>query len=239
MIYYILLMVSIVFADQLTKWLAVISLKGEESFPFWRDVFHFTYVENTGSAFGMLKDHRWVFMSVSTVVIIAALLIFFIYYKKLTPLMRWAISFLVAGGIGNMIDRVFLGYVVDFLDFTLIDFAVFNVADSVVCIGAGLFILWYILDAINEYKQKKAEASKKPALDAEKEIKADVNVKTDAASNSAVSDIEENAETSFGIEEKVEGDAEETENVENVETAEKTEGCESSSEENAESGKES
>jgi hypothetical protein len=138
-----------------------------------------------------------------------------------------------------MIDRVFLGYVVDFLDFTLIDFAVFNVADSFVCIGAGLFILWYILDAINEYKQKKAEASKKPAVDAEKEIKADVNVKTDAASDSAVSDIEENAETSFGIEEKVEGDAEETENVENVETAEKTEGCESSSEEKAESGKES
>ena len=74
-------MVSIVFADQLTKWLAVISLKGEESFPFWEGVFHFTYVENTGSAFGMLKDHRWVFMSVSTVVIVAALLIFFIYYN--------------------------------------------------------------------------------------------------------------------------------------------------------------
>ena len=60
------------------------------------------------------------FRKIFTFTIVAALLIFFIYYKKLTPLMRWAISFLVAGGIGNMIDRVFLGYVVDFLDFTLI-----------------------------------------------------------------------------------------------------------------------
>lgn len=196
MIYYILLMVSIVFADQLTKWLAVICLKGEESYPFWKDVFHFTYVENTGSAFGMLKDHRWVFMSVSTVVIIAALLIFFIYYKKLTPLIRWAISFLIAGGIGNMIDRVFLGYVVDFLDFTLIDFAVFNVADSFVCIGAGLFILWYILDAVNEYKQKKAEKLVL-AEDGDVEAKPEAEeVKAEAATKETVSDIEDNTETS-------------------------------------------
>ena len=192
-------MVSIIFADQLTKWLAVINLKGEESFPFWKDVFHFTYVENTGSAFGMLKDHRWVFMSVSTVVIIAALLIFFIYYKKLTPLMRWAISFLIAGGIGNMIDRVFLGYVVDFLGFTLIDFAVFNVADSFVCIGAGLFVLWYILDAINDYNQQKMKK-----LAVEEISDGGVSVATEAgvekavavtASEDSASDIEDNVET--------------------------------------------
>lgn len=157
MIYYILLMISIVFLDQLTKWLAVICLKGEESFPLWEGVFHFTYVENTGSAFGMLKDHRWVFMIISTVVIIAFAAIFVAYYKKLTPLMKWAISFLIAGGIGNMIDRIALGYVVDFFDFTLIDFAVFNVADSFVCIGAGLFVLWFILDSIHEMKAKKTE----------------------------------------------------------------------------------
>lgn len=196
MIYYILLMVSIVFADQLTKWLAVISLKGEESFPFWEGVFHFTYVENTGSAFGMLKDHRWVFMSVSTVVIVAALLIFFIYYKKLTPLMRWAISFLVAGGIGNMIDRVFLGYVVDFLDFTLIDFAVFNVADSFVCIGAGLFVLWYVLDAVNEYKQKKIASLAKAEIGDVKEINDEENINIGNSADEATSDIEENTETS-------------------------------------------
>ncbi len=155
MIYYILLAVSIVFLDQLTKWLAVISLKGAESYPLWEGVFHFTYVENTGSAFGMLKDQRWVFMLASTVIIVAFSVIFALYYKKMSHLLRTAVVFMVAGGIGNMIDRIFVGYVVDFFDFTLIDFAVFNVADSFVCIGAGLFVLWYIIDTVREMKKGK------------------------------------------------------------------------------------
>ena len=160
MIYWFLLMIAMVFADQLTKWLAVILLKGEGSFPLWKGVFHFTYVENTGSAFGMLKDARWVFMSLSVVLIVGLLAFFVYYYKKITPLMRLACIMIVAGGIGNMIDRVLVGYVVDFFDFTLIDFAVFNVADSFVCVGAGLFILWYILDSVKEYKEsKKAKLS--------------------------------------------------------------------------------
>ena len=66
-------------------------------------------------------------------------------------------AFIIGGGIGNMIDRVFLGYVVDFLDFTLINFAVFNVADSCVCIGAGIMALWLILDMIKEMKADKAK----------------------------------------------------------------------------------
>jgi signal peptidase II len=196
MIYYVLLMVSIVFADQLTKWLAVINLKGEESFPFWEGVFHFTYVENRGSAFGMLKDHRWVFMTASTVIIIASLFIFFYYYKKLTPLMRWAIAFIVAGGIGNMIDRVFLGYVVDFLDFTLIDFAVFNVADSFVCIGAGLLFLWYLFDIVNEFRMKKKEKLALANGGAEEAKQEAVELSSENCTKEESSDIEENAETS-------------------------------------------
>lgn len=148
-------MIAMVFADQLTKWLAVINLKGEGSFPLWEGVFHLTYVENTGSAFGMLKDHRWVFMSLSVVLIIGLLAFFVYFYKSLSPIMRCACSMIIAGGIGNMIDRVLVGYVVDFFDFTLIDFAVFNVADSFVCVGAGLFILWFILDSVKEEKAKK------------------------------------------------------------------------------------
>ena len=148
-------MIAMVFADQLTKWLAVIHLKGEGSFPLWEGVFHFTYVENTGSAFGMLKDSRWVFMSMSVVLIVGLLAFFIYYYKKLSILVRLSSSMIIAGGIGNMIDRVLVGYVVDFFDFTLINFAVFNVADSFVCIGAALFILWYIIDTVKEYKQKK------------------------------------------------------------------------------------
>ena len=155
MVYWFLFMIAMVFSDQLTKWLVVIKLKGEGSFPLWEGVFHFTYVENTGSAFGMLKDHRWVFMSMSVILIVGLLAFFIWFYKSLSPLMRCACSMIIAGGIGNMIDRVLVGYVVDFFDFTLIDFAVFNVADSFVCIGAGLFVLWFIIDSVKEYRQKK------------------------------------------------------------------------------------
>ena len=156
MIYWFLIMVGMVFADQITKWLAVILLKGKESFPLWEGVFHFTYVENTGAAFGILKDQRWVFMILSTVMIAAFLVYFVTQYKNTDNLFRAAVSMVIAGGIGNMIDRSTLGYVVDFLDFTLIDFAVFNVADSFVCVGAGLFVLWVILDTIKSFKTKKA-----------------------------------------------------------------------------------
>ncbi len=150
-------MLAIVIVDQVSKWLAVICLKGNESFPLWEGVFHLTYVENTGSAFGMLKDHRWVFMTISTVIILIFTFLLFKYYKKINNLLRVSVAFLIAGGVGNMIDRTLLGYVVDFFDFVLIDFAVFNVADSFVCIGAGLLCLWYILDVIREYKESKTK----------------------------------------------------------------------------------
>ena len=81
----IAIIVGIVGIDQLTKWLAVIYLQGEPSFPLWREVLHFTYVENTGMAFGMLKDHRWVFMVFSTVSIIALL----VYLFRFRPQSRW------------------------------------------------------------------------------------------------------------------------------------------------------
>lgn len=142
--------------DQLSKWLAVVYLQGEPSFPLWKDVLHFTYVENTGMAFGMLKDHRWVFMVFSTVAIIGLS----IYLFRFRPEGRWmqiAMAMIIGGGIGNMIDRIFLGYVVDFIDFTLINFAVFNIADSFVCVGAGIMILCLVIDLIKEIKMERAQ----------------------------------------------------------------------------------
>ena len=152
----IAIIVGIVGIDQLTKWLAVIYLQGESSFPLWREVLHFTYVENTGMAFGMLKDHRWVFMVFSTVSIIALL----VYLFRFRPQSRWMqvpMAMIVGGGIGNMIDRIFLGYVIDFIDFTLIDFAVFNIADSFVCVGAGILIVYLLIDLFREIKLERAK----------------------------------------------------------------------------------
>ena len=155
MIYTILIIVLSVAADQLTKYLAVTHLAGRESFPFLENILHFTYVENRGAAFGMLANHRWVFMVVSTVAIVLVAVWMF-RDKTCGPWMKSAAALIVGGGIGNMIDRISRGFVVDFVDVRCIPFwkYVFNVADIFVCVGCGLFILYVLL---YETRTKKAE----------------------------------------------------------------------------------
>ena len=155
---WLVIMVLIVFADQLTKYLTILFLKPVGDVPLWQDVFHLTYVENRGAAFGMLDDQRWVFLVISTVAIVA-ILVYLIWKKPTDKLQCLSLCFIVGGGIGNMIDRIALGYVVDFIYVALIDFAVFNIADCFVCVGVGLLIYLTVLDVIRETKaQKKQEA---------------------------------------------------------------------------------
>ena len=155
------IILGVVCLDQLTKWLAVIFLEGEASFPLWQDVFHLTFVKNPGAAFGMLSNSRWVFMVTSTVAIVAVIF----YLIKYRPQNKWlvvALCMIAGGGIGNMIDRVLLGYVVDFFDFTLINFAVFNVADSFVCVGAAILVVYMLMDIISDYKKSKESSKDDP-----------------------------------------------------------------------------
>lgn len=162
MLIWLAIIVVTVFLDQITKYLTILYLKPIDTLPLWEDVLHLTYVENTGAAFGMMKDSRWIFMVTSTLAIIGILgyMIYRVYIKK--EKMPWmealSLSFIVGGGIGNMIDRTLLGYVVDMIDFRLINFAVFNVADSFVCVGAGLMILYLILEMVKEARAEKATA---------------------------------------------------------------------------------
>ena len=160
MLIWLAVIIVTVFLDQLTKYLTVLHLKPIDTLPIIEDVFHLTYVENTGAAFGMMKDARWVFMITSTVAIVGILIYMFrrTYVKK--EKMPWmealSLSLIVGGGIGNMIDRTVLGYVVDMIDCRFINFAVFNVADSFVCVGAGLMVLYLIVLTVKEYKAEKA-----------------------------------------------------------------------------------
>ncbi len=142
---YFLLVVAVIALDQITKILAVKYLMPISTVPIIKDVLHLTYVENTGAAFGILQNHRWVFMVISTIMIILMFFVMVKYKKHLHPLMNIGLSFVFGGGIGNMIDRTLSGFVVDFIDFTLIDFAVFNIADTFICIGVGFMILDVIL----------------------------------------------------------------------------------------------
>lgn len=146
--------------DQVTKTFAIEFLAGKGSFELIPGIFRFTYVENDGAAFGMLADNRWIFMILSTIGI-CAMLVYLWKFRPDSRLACTALSMVIGGGIGNMIDRVAYGYVVDFLDFCAFPSVwmwVFNVADAFVCVGAGLLILWLILSMIDEHKQKKSQA---------------------------------------------------------------------------------
>lgn len=151
-IFYSAIILGGILLDQLSKLLVVKLLKPVFSVPLWKDVLHFTYVENDGAAFGMLDNHRWVFMVISTVAIIG--LSVYLYLGRCeNHLYEVGVAMIISGGIGNMIDRLAYGYVVDFIDFCLIDFAVFNIADCFVCIGAGLLILALVLEIIKESRK--------------------------------------------------------------------------------------
>lgn len=141
-------------ADQVTKYLAATYLTRVPTVPLIEGVLHLTYVENEGAAFGILKDKPWIFL-VSSTVLIAVLLGLLLSKKLPNRLYEWGVLLVISGGIGNMIDRLSLRYVVDFIDFRLINFAVFNGADSFVCVGAGILALALILDIVKEAKEKK------------------------------------------------------------------------------------
>lgn len=122
-------------------------------------VLNFRLVLNDGAALGMLDNARWVFLVLSTVAIIA-ILVYLFWKKPQNKLLLVALTLVTGGGIGNMIDRVWLGYVVDFIDFCALPklwMWVFNVADSCVTVGAGVLALWMIIDLVKDIRREKAE----------------------------------------------------------------------------------
>ena len=137
-------------ADQWTKHLAVLHLKGQPAVPLIDGVFQLNYIENRGAAFGIIQG-RQLFFVVCTVVITLAVLYLCVKMPceaKYNPL-RFCAVLIWSGAAGNMIDRLRLDYVVDFFDFCLIDFPVFNVADCyvvVACILFAVLILFYYRD---------------------------------------------------------------------------------------------
>lgn len=142
MLFYIVC-VLIIISDIVTKRLAVYFLSGVSTIPIIKDIVHFTYVENKGAAFGILQNHRWIFITLS-IIIIAAILLFKIRNKAKARFLDLGLSFVLGGAVANLIDRIFIGYVIDFIDFRIIDFPVFNIADIFVVIGAIMLSIFYI-----------------------------------------------------------------------------------------------
>ncbi|RKI39834.1 signal peptidase II [bacterium D16-51] len=146
--------------DQVTKHLAVIHLKGQEPFPFIQDVFELQYLENFGAAFGVLQNQRILLLAVTSIVL---LLLCFLYWKipagkRYFP-MQCTIVLIAAGAVGNLIDRLLQGYVVDFFYFKLIDFPIFNVADCYVVIAAFFAVVligfYYKEEELTFWKKEK------------------------------------------------------------------------------------
>ena len=135
-LFYGLFVLGIVALDQWTKFLVLenIPLHGHvDAIP---GVFHLTYVQNTGAALSSFEGMRWLFVAVFALLTVA---LAYEYFKKPMPFSgfeRWCIVAVYAGGLGNIIDRVRLGYVVDMIDVDFMEFAVFNVADCFVTCGA-------------------------------------------------------------------------------------------------------
>lgn len=140
--------------DQWTKYLAVTNLKGQEPIVLWEGVFEFLYSENRGAAFGMLQGKQGFFFLVGAVVLIAAVYIMYRMpvNKEYLPL-QICLFLIVAGAVGNMIDRITLGYVVDFLYFKLIDFPIFNMADCYVTVATALTMILILF----HYKEEDLE----------------------------------------------------------------------------------
>ena len=138
---FLLVAVLGVIFDQLTKYIVVQKFPEiGDTFPIWQNVFHFTYVINTGAAFsffrGQVEILRWISLIVSVV-----LIIFVWYSPKMSFLEQLGYGFILSGAIGNGIDRFLFGYVVDFLDFRLINFPVFNLADVAINIGVIILLI--------------------------------------------------------------------------------------------------
>lgn len=152
-----LLAILLVILDQITKLIATSLLEENVPVVLIEGFFRFRLIFNPGAAFGSMQNARWIFMTFSSIAIVAmfAYLFYASFVSPASKLYTFSVATILSGGIGNMIDRIFVGKVVDFFDFYFIDFAVFNVADSCVCIGAGLLILALVIDLVKEARKEK------------------------------------------------------------------------------------
>lgn len=164
MLQFILLLATAVLVgiDQLTKYLVTSNMQLGQSIPVIDGVFELLYHRNPGAAFGILPNQRWIFITFTFIVMVVILVILMSGKFRKYKLANVAGVLILAGGIGNMIDRLAYGYVVDFLYVKLINFPIFNFADCCVVIGAALLLVALLF----VYKDEKIQPVKADALSA-------------------------------------------------------------------------
>lgn len=158
------MIIILIAADQLIKLWAVNSLEPVGSMDFIRfgdfEVFDLTYLENKGAIFGSMAGQRWFLVGFTSLVIAVGIFVLFRYMKR-SKLLSAAIALFVAGGIGNLIDRIRFGYVVDMFELKLFEFAIFNFADICVTFAFVMVLIYVIF--IDPKIEKKLKAEKTSA----------------------------------------------------------------------------
>ena len=155
--------VVLIAVDQIVKnWAEDVLTKGEIA--VIEDVLYFKYAENTGVAFSMFSDNRWMLIGITSIMLIVVLA-FFLSGKVTDKLEQLSLALILAGGVGNLIDRISLGYVIDFIDVRIINFAIFNIADICICVGAFLLCVAVYLSDKKEASEKKAKTSEFDEID--------------------------------------------------------------------------
>lgn len=144
-IWSVVMIIVIIAIDQVTKYFAKSALYPDKAKDFINGFIEFRYAENTGMAFSMFSGARWFFVILTAAVVIAMLV--YMFKKCQNNLwLYWTIGVLIAGAVGNLIDRVLLGYVIDFINPTFVNFAVFNIADCAVTLGAVSLVAYLVFD---------------------------------------------------------------------------------------------
>ena len=153
----LLCVLGITAADQITKLLVVQNIPLFSHIDAVPGLFRLTYVQNTGAAFSLLQNQQWLFLLIFLVLTVAVV---YDFWKKSMPFTiseRWLIVFVYAGGLGNMIDRLRLGYVVDMIELEFMKFPVFNVADCFItcgCIALILHLMFFNKEFWKDEKKK-------------------------------------------------------------------------------------
>ncbi|MCH5298319.1 MAG: signal peptidase II [Ruminococcus sp.] len=152
---YLIIILSILLAgiDQLIKYLVVENLKPISTVEVIPGLFSLTYVENRGAAFGMLSNARWIFI-LFTLIIIALIIFVLFKYRVNSKLFNIAVILIIGGGIGNLIDRIFYGFVVDYLSVSFFP-PVCNFADYCITIGAAIMVIYLLFFSSWFNKDKK------------------------------------------------------------------------------------
>ncbi len=156
-IWSVVMIIVIIAIDQITKYFAKSYLYPNGAKNFIQGFIEFRYAENTGMAFSMFSGARWFFV-VLTAAVVLAMVVFMFKKCQQNLWLYWTLGVLTAGAVGNLIDRIYLGYVIDFINPTFVNFAVFNIADCAVTLGAVSLIAYLAFDMFKkDNKESKDE----------------------------------------------------------------------------------